>query len=114
MFFKDDLDKDAMRLYSTALQFDDLAGCFHRAVTRRLASQDVAFDAITDDDRAAIESEVVLDAIHQAARETLSGARDIFPNAVDEAVRLILAHIAETSIVRRARSGPHICSTKAH
>lgn len=109
MSFDDEFD--ATRVRAMAFQLKELTTRFHRSVGRRLASWDVPAHAITEHDRAAIESEVVFDALRHAAGETLGSAGKIIPNAVDEAVRLILIHVAETAPSRRG--SPDFCGCGA-
>lgn len=98
-----DEEFDATHVRAMAFQLKELTTCFHRSVGRRLAYWNVPPHAITEQDRAAIESEVVFEALRHAAGETLGSAGKVSPNAVDEAVRLILIHVAETTQSCRER-----------
>lgn len=98
----DDLENDARGLYSIAHQMRELTNRFHGMVGRRLAANHIRANAISEDDRVAIEGEVIFEAINRAASEPHSAARDIFENAVEESVRLILIHIVETTQLGRS------------
>lgn len=112
MLLDDELD--ACRVYAMAFQLKELTIRFHRDVDRLLAFMNAPLLAITEQDRAAIEDEVVFDALRRAADETFGAASRIIPNAVDEAVRLILIHVAETSQSHRATLDLWACNAAGH
>jgi hypothetical protein len=99
-----DEEFDATRVHAMAFQLKELTTGFHRSVGQRLASWNIPAHAITEQDRVAIENEVVFDALCRAGGESLGATGKIIPNAVDEAVRLILIHVAETA--QSYREGP--------